>query len=149
MAGRIAIDERLFTWPSDSPALLGSRCAGGPGVGEDCGVATFPAQSNCPRCGDDMETVELPRRGTLWTWTTQGFRPKGPPEGYYLGPESEEEFVPYFLGYVELPDACKVETRLIGDAFEIGDEMELVVVPFRRDEDGNELMTFAFKKVEA
>ena len=141
MTSQIAIDEGLFTWPSEDPALLGSRCA--------CGVATFPAQSNCPRCGDDMEEIELPRRGTLFTWTTQSFRPKGPPEGYYLGPESEEGFVPYFLGYVELPDACKVETRLIGDAFEIGDEMELVVVPFRRDPQGNELMTFAFKKMDA
>jgi len=104
---QIAIDEGLFTWPSDDPALIGSRCA--------CGVTTFPSQSNCPRCGDEMTTVELPRRGSLWTFTTQGFRPKGPPEGFYLGPESDEDFVPYSLGYVELPDACKVETRLIGE----------------------------------
>jgi uncharacterized OB-fold protein len=141
MAGQIAIDERLFAWPSNSPALLGSRCA--------CAVTTFPAQANCPRCGNEMEVVELPRHGTLWTWTTQGFRPKGPPEGYYLGPESEADFVPYYLGYVELPGACKVESRLVGDSFEIGDEMELVVVPFRTDGDGNELMTFAFKRVAA
>lgn len=139
MSAQTSIDERLFTWPSDSPALIGSRCA--------CGVVTFPSQDACPRCGNVMETIELPTRGTLWTWTTQGFRPKGPPEGYYLGPESEQDFVPYFLGYVELPGHCKVETRLVGDGFTIGDEMELVIVPFRQDEDGNDVMTFAFTKV--
>lgn len=138
---QVAIDERLFTWPSDDPALLGSRCG--------CGVVTFPTQSNCPRCGADMEQVELPRRGTLWTYTTQGFRPKGPPEGYYRGPESDEGFVPYFIGYVELSGHCRVESRLVGDAFAIGDAMELVIVPFRTDDDGNELMTFAFKRVES
>lgn len=139
MAAQIAIDERLFTWPSDAPALLGSRCA--------CSTVAFPSQSNCPRCGSEMETVELPRRGTLWTFTTQSFRPKGPPEGMYAGPDTEATFVPYFLGYVELPGHCKVESRLVGDDFTIGDEMELVIVPFRTDEDGNELLTFAFKKV--
>lgn len=139
MTGRVAIDERLFTWPSDAPALLGSRCA--------CGTVAFPPQSNCPRCGGAMTTEQLPRRGTLWTFTTQGFRPKPPPEGYYLGPESDDDFVPYFLGYVELSGACKVETRLVGDDFTIGDEMELVIVPFRTDTNGNEIMTFAFRKV--
>ncbi len=139
MPGQIAIDERLFTWPSDAPVLIGSRSA--------CGTVTFPAQSNCPRCGGDMETIELPRRGTLWTFTTQGFRPKGPPEGQYLGDDTDETFVPYFLGYVELPGHCKVETRLVGDKFTIGDQMELVIVPFRRDGEAHELMTFAFKKV--
>ena len=141
MPQQIAIDERLFTWPAEEPALLGSRCA--------CGVATFPAQATCPRCGEELEVVELPPRGTLWTYTTQGFRPKGPPEGSYRGDDTDESFVPYFLGYVELPGYCKVETRLVGDAFEIGDEMELVIVPFRRNDAGDELMTFAFKKVNA
>jgi uncharacterized OB-fold protein len=139
---QIAIDERLFTWPSDAPVLLGSRC-------DSCGTVAFPSQDGCPRCGRDMETTELPTRGTLWTYTTQGFRPKGPPEGYYRGDDSDETFVPYFLGYVELPGHCKVETRLVGNAFEIGQEMDLVIVPFRTDDDGNELMTFAFKGVDS
>lgn len=96
-----------------------------------------------------METIPLPTRGTLWTWTTQGFRPKGPPEGHYRGDDTEETFVPYALGYVEIPGHCKVETRLIGESFEIGQEMELAIVPFRRDEDGNDVMTFAFRGVSS
>ena len=139
MSSQVAIDERLFSWPSDDPHLLGSRCA-------ECDVVTFPTQGSCPRCNSEaMTTVELPDRGTLWTYTTQGFRPKGPPEGGYLGDDTEETFRPYAIGYVELPGHCKVESRLVGEEFTIGMDMELVIVPFRKDEQGNEVMTFAFR----
>jgi uncharacterized OB-fold protein len=43
----------------------------------------------------------LARRGTLWTWTIQCFRPKSPP---YAG--DAESFEPYGVGYVELPARC-------------------------------------------
>lgn len=140
MATQIAIDDRLFTWPSDDPRLLGSKCAA-------CDTVTFPTQSGCPKCSsDDMQTIELPTRGTLWTWTTQGFRPKSQPEGYYNGEDTEDTFAPFGLGYVELPGACKVETRLVGeiDSFVVGMEMELRIVPWRTDEEGRQVMTYAF-----
>jgi uncharacterized OB-fold protein len=143
---QVAIDEQLFAWPSEHPCLFGSRCA-------ECATVTFPQQSSCPRCNaDEMQRVDLPRRGTLWTYTTQGFRPKAPPEGFFLGDDTEETFEPYALGYVELPEHCKVESRLVGaaiDDFEIGMEMELAIVPFRTDEHGNDVMTFAFQPVPA
>ena len=85
----------------------------------------------------------LSRTGTLWSYTVQGFRPKSP----YNGPD---EFEPYGVGYVELPGEVMVEARLTEndpDVLEIGDPMELVVVPFRRDDDGNDVVTFAFKRV--
>ena len=134
---QVPIDEGLFTWPSDEPRLVGSRCRA-------CGVVTFPRRSGCPKCNrEEMTETLLARRGTLWTWTTQGFLPKAP----YAGPETEESFEPYTIGYVELPGEVRVETRLTEndpDRLEIGMEMELVGVPFRRDEDGNEIVTFAF-----
>ena len=40
-----------------------------------------------------------PRRGRLWAWTTQDFPPPSPP---YAGPTGED-FVPFGVGYVELP----------------------------------------------
>ena len=60
------------------------------------------------------------------------------------------EFVPFGVGYVELPGEVKVETRLTESdpgALAIGMEMELTLVPFRTDEDGNEVVTFAFRPV--
>ena len=46
------------------------------------------------------------------------------------------------------PEEIEVETRLTEadpDVLARGAEMELVVVPFRTDDDGNEVVTFAFR----
>ncbi len=89
--------------------------------------------------------MELPRRGRVWSWTIQRFRPKSPP---YIGPEAFEAFA---IGYVELPDAVIVETRLTGvafDAIRIGMEMELVIMPFATDATGQPVLTYAFAPVQ-
>jgi uncharacterized OB-fold protein len=94
-----------------------------------------------------MEQELLDRRGTLWTWTTQGFLPKSPP---YAGPETPESFEPFGVGYVELAGQVKVEARLTESdpaKLRIGMAMEVVVVPLRTDADGNEIMMFAFRPV--
>ncbi len=137
---QVPIAEGLFTWPAEQPQLIGSRCS-------SCGAHTFPRQKGCPRCSrTEMEETLLASRGTLWTWTTQGFRPKSPPYG---GPETEETFTPFLLGYVELPGQLKVETRLVDVEIEqlrLGLAMELVIVPFRREGD-TEVVAFAFRPV--
>ncbi len=77
-----------------------------------------------------MAAVELADRGTLFTFTTQAFLPKEP----YTGPETEENFAGYALGYVELPGEVMVETRLTESdptKLRIGMPVQLVVVPFR------------------
>jgi uncharacterized OB-fold protein len=134
----VPVAEGIFTWPSDDPQLIGSRCAA-------CGIVTFPPQDSCPRCASTgMKEQLLPRRGRLWAWTTQEFPPPSPP---YAG-SNGDAFTPYGVGYVELPGEVKVETRLTEadpEALSIGMEMELVVVPFRTDDDGSEVVTFAFR----
>jgi uncharacterized protein len=135
---QVPVAEGLFTWPAAEPQLTGSRC-------EACGIITFPQQDSCPRCAaTTMVEQLLARRGRLWAWTTQDFPPPSPP---YAGPAGKE-FVPFAVGYVELPGEVKVETRLTEadpDALTLGMEMELVVLPFRTDDDGNEVVTFAFR----
>jgi uncharacterized OB-fold protein len=132
--GSLPVAEGLFSWPSDEPRLIGGRC-------RSCGTITFPKQGSCPRCtGSEVEEHPLDRRGTLWTFTVQGFPPKAP----YAGPEP---FTPYGVGYVELAGRVLVEARLTENdpaRLAIGAEMELVIVPFRRDEDGHDIVTFAF-----
>lgn len=126
------VDDSLFT--PDGTALLGSRC-------DDCGAHTFPRQGGCPRCtGSSMADVPLHREGTLWSFTIQGFRPKTP----YLGPD---EFEPYGVGYVELPGQLVVEARLTEndpDRLEIGMPMRMEMIPFRTDDAGEPVLTFAF-----
>jgi len=69
----------------------------------------------------------LPPRGTLWTWTTQGFEPKPP-----FIPDGDGEFEPYAVGYVEFPGYLRVEGRLTEaepDRLRIGMPMRVVAVP--------------------
>jgi uncharacterized OB-fold protein len=135
---RIPVAEGVFTWPADQPRLIGSRCT-------ECGIVTFPSQDSCPRCASTgMGEHALARRGRLWAWTTQEFPPPSPP---YTGPTGDD-FVPYGVGYVELEGEVRVETRLTEtEGLETGMDMELVLVPFRTDDEGNEVVTFAFRPV--
>ena len=128
------VDDTLLIEDTDGIALLGSRC-------DDCGAYTFPRQGGCPRCaGTSMRDVALARHGTLWSFTVQGFRPKPP----YTG---APEFEPFGVGYVELPGQLIVEARLTEadpDRLSIGMPVELRLVPFRRDEAGEPVLTYAF-----
>lgn len=134
---QIAFAPDVFTWPSDDPQLLGGRCA-------ECGSVTFPCPTSCARCGSvDVVSHPLPRHGMLWTFTTQGFLPKEP----YAGGETAETFEAFGVGLVQLGDEVRVEARLTEndpERLRIGMEMELRIVPFRTDDDGTEVMTFAF-----
>ncbi|MBW2388678.1 MAG: Zn-ribbon domain-containing OB-fold protein [Deltaproteobacteria bacterium] len=138
---RIPVQEGLFTWPSDEPQLIASRCSA-------CGDVAFPRQQSCPDCSsDDVDEILLSRRGTVWTWTIQNFPPPIPP---YAGSGDRDTFVPYGVAYIELPEGIRVEARLTEndpEKLSIGMEMELVVEKFASDDDGNELVTFAFKPV--
>ena len=134
----VPIAEGLFAGSLETPRLLGSRC-------EACGETTFPAQKGCPSCtSQKCEEIALSPRGTLWTWTIQNFPPPHP----YLG--DPENFVPFGVGYVELAEGVRVESRLTeSDAqrLSIGMEMELTLEPFGQDDEGREIVTFAFTPV--
>lgn len=77
----------------------------------------------------------------------QGFPPKAPP---YAGDADPKTFVPFGVGYVELPGQVKVEARLTEAdpaKLRIGMEMEMVIIPLHVDEIGQEVVTFAFAPV--
>ena len=138
MGNKVPIAEGLFTWPSDNPALLASRC-------RQCGIATFPAAESCMACScQEVSIEELPHKGTLWTWTVQQFMPKSP----YHSNETPETFKPYGVGYVELPGGVRVEGRLTENdpkKLHIGMEMELLFDTYRVEESGDEVISFFFK----
>jgi uncharacterized protein len=108
-----AIAEGLFT-DEQPPRLIGGR-------NRQTGRIVFP----CPP-GTDFEPYPLARRGRLWSYTVQRYRPKSPP---YAGPEA---FEPWAVAYVELPGETIVEARLANvslDAIAIGMELELTLLP--------------------
>lgn len=137
---QVAFSPDVFTWPDHDPQLIGGRCS-------ECSSITFPRPVSCARCGSvDVEEHLLPRTGTLWTFTTQGFLPKEP----YAGAETPESFRPFGVGLVQLGDEVRVEARLTEAdpaALSIGMPVVLTIVPFRTDPDGTDVMTFAFAPV--
>ena len=126
MTSTVPVAEGLFTWPSDEPRLIGSRCRA-------CGTTTFPTQASCPRCtGADMEEqLAAPDAARCGRFTVQGFRPKPP----YAGPE---EFEPYGVGYIELAGPGDGRVAADGERSRpAGDRQprwSWSIVPFRHDD---------------
>jgi hypothetical protein len=129
MSAPVPVAQGLWT-DEPQPRLIGGRHLA-------TGEIVFPmpggdaAQHHAP--------VALSRTGTLWSWTSQEFRPKSPP---YAGPEA---FVPFLLGYVELPGEVIVETRIEGAALselKLDMPMELVLTEFAPGR-----TTFAFRPI--
>jgi len=120
--------------PGDgAPRLEAGRC-------RDCSAVTFPLRERCPSCGGDLERFLLPERGTLWTWTTQGFEPPSPP---YLAEGSG--FEPFAVGYVEFDGLLRVEGRLTEsdpERLRIGMPMEVVALEL------GDRVTYAFNPVD-
>lgn len=136
----VAIDGDMLTLSPDGPVLTGTVC-------NQCGNHMFPSQRGCcVRCmSDDLQPVELGRDGTLWSWTIQAFPPKAPP---YIGDNDPATFVPYGVGYIELDGQLRLESRLtIADPeqLRIGMPMTLTTIPMTTNDDGDDVVTFAFK----
>ncbi len=117
-------------------SLLGSSCAG-------CGAHFFPRRAQCPNpaCGARaLEEVRLGRRGTLYSYTVQAYRP---PPLFRM-----DAWAPYALGLVELPEGLRVLAMLTGAdlaALRIGMPLELVTEPLFRDAQGREVHTFKYR----
>jgi len=130
-------------WSSDSsgvPHLVGARCP-------QCGTYVFPPrENNCPNpacAADELETVALSRRGTLWSYTENRYQPPVPyPQ--------VEQFEPFAVAAVQLADegiivlGKVVEGTLAAD-LTVGMEMELTTMPLYADDDGATRAVYAWK----
>lgn len=131
MSALTPVTEGLWT-DEAQPRLIGGRH-------RTTGEIVFPMPQGDP--AQHFEAVPLSRTGTLWSWTSQDFRPKSPP---YAGPEA---FTPFLIGYVELPGQVIVETRIEGANLadlSLGMAMELVIAEFAEGRS-----TFAFQPAGA
>lgn len=104
---------RLDNPQGTSGVLLGMRCL-------DCSVYVFGQAVFCQACtSDNLESVDLSRQGTLYSYTIV----RVPPEGW-PGP------VPYVLGEVELPEGPHVLAEVVGvedSDLRIGLDVELAL----------------------
>lgn len=128
VAEAVVVHEGLFE--DTPPRLLASHCPG-------CGHHHFPRASVCPYCAlSGSVRVELPGDGRLWAWTAVNAAPPG-----YRGD------VPYGFGVVELPQGLRVLGRLTEadpSRLTAGQPMHLVVVPLHTDDEGRQVVTYAF-----
>jgi uncharacterized OB-fold protein len=132
MPTRVPAIEGWFTTGDDgnAPALLGSRCT-------SCGTYAFPTETlSCrnPDCAStSFETVELSRRGRIWSYTDARYQPPAP----YV---AADPYVPFCLAAVELAaEQLVVMGQVVGDAtvadLAVGDEVELVVDTLYSEDD--------------
>ena len=124
MTDAAPVVEGWFTTGSE-PALIGRRCP-------ECGTYQFPPTGEwCPNPGcrsDTMETVELSRRGRVWSYTDAQYKPPAP----YV--PATEPFEPFAIAAVELEREKIVILGQVAASFgvadlQVGSEVELVVEP--------------------
>jgi len=129
MAERVPVRDGLFA-DTDPPALMGGRCG-------SCGRPHFPSSPMCPYCSSsDVSPERFTGPGRLWAHTAVTAAPPG-----YSGE------VPYGFGVVELPAGIRVVTRLTEPdpaRLDSGQSMSLVIVPLHVDDEGREVVTYAF-----
>lgn len=134
---RLPAVEGWFTTGEDgaAPALLGSRCSG-------CGTYAFPAESVAcknPDCAStSFDSVELSRRGRIWSYTDARYQPPPP----YV---AADPYVPFCLAAVELAAEKLVVLGQVTDGvgvsdLRVGDEVELVVDTLYATDDADYLV---------
>ena len=131
MSEALAVKEGLFEAGADGSArLICGHCAA-------CGRHHFPRAAVCPYCSaDDCGERRLGPCASIWLHTTVTNRPRG-----YRGA------VPFGFGVVELPEGLRVISLLAEtDAARrrFGQPGRLVVHPLHRDDDGRQVVTYAF-----
>ncbi len=106
--------------------LIGGRCSA-------CGAEMFPAAPVCSACmSEDIVRVRMPRKGTLYAFSTVHVAPK-------------KWRLPMTIGYVDLPNGARVFTHLAGNDLAIGDTVEVGIGVVGADRDGS-IETFVFRK---
>jgi uncharacterized protein len=137
--------EGWFTTGEDggAPALLGSRCRA-------CGTFAFPAETQyCrnPDCTSSaFETVELSRRGRIWSYTDARYQPPVP----YV---AADPYVPFCLAAVELAAEKlvvmgQVTAGVTVADLSVGDEVELVIETLY-SEDGTDYLVWKWQPLGA
>src|SRR3954465_2993905 len=128
MSASPAVEGWFTTGPE--PTLLGSRCT-------TCTtVSSPPASGFCrnPDCGgEEFETTELSRRGTVWSYTDAQYQPPAP----YV--PASHPYVPFALAAGALSEGLVVLGQLaegydVADV-RVGSEVELVVERLYSDDE--------------
>ena len=138
---QLPVAKGLFTWPSDDPRFIATRC-------KSCGDVFFPAGEFCanPNCtGTEVEEILLSKRGKLYSCSIQYYQPPKP----FVAPDP---FVPFAVGIVEFPEGIRILGQLIDcdpeKDLKIGMDIEMLVEKLDEDAQGNEFVAWKFRPVK-
>ena len=130
---KVPIVEGLFTWPSDRPQLIGSKCS-------VCGSVQFPKSNVCdnPDCDHSKppDEILLSTEGTLYSYTIHQYDLREP-FSYHKAP--------YAIGAIELSEGVNVVARLAtteGERLKIDMRMGFKVGKLYEDEEAIYLTYF-------
>jgi uncharacterized OB-fold protein len=135
----IPVIDGLFTWPSDNPQLIGTKCI-------SCNSIYFPNKQSCnnPKCKEKkVQEILLNTEGTLWSFTVMRYPPSPP--------FKTDKKPPYPVGIIELPEGIRVLGLLTECKYEeltIGMKMKLAIERLFTNEDGQEVVTWKFKPID-
>ena len=123
--------EAVQTRTDGKPYLVGSAC-------RRCGARVFPPVAVCPEClSEDLESLDLSRRGTLYSFSTVHVAPRG-------------WNVPYVAGYVDLPEGVRVFAHVVGaesESLDMDMAVELTIADLGVDAEVASFASYAFTPV--
>jgi len=134
---RIPALNDLFEVDAEGARLLSARC-------NECGTYFFPRYHAQHRPGCSRKSVEnvlLSKRGKLASYTIQRYM--CPPPFKTSG-----DITPYGIGLAEFPEGIQIAGLIVEsdlDALEIGQEVETTTYTLYQDEDGRDVLTWAFR----
>ena len=138
---QVIVMDGLFDWPSDDPRLLATRC-------KSCGACFFPRTFTCqnPDCKEkEIENIKLSKKGKLWSWTTQYYKPPDP----FI---ATDPYKPFAVGLVAFPEGVKVIGIVTGVTdpdkdLKIDMEVEVIADKLFVDEKGNDVIGWKYRPI--
>jgi uncharacterized OB-fold protein len=130
----------LFTISEEGVHLMSAKCG-------SCGTFFFPRyheqhRPGCTRQG--VEKVSLSRQGRLSSYTIQ----------YYMPPppfKTQKDITPYIIGLVEFSEGIQVAGIVVAcpsDELKTGMEMETTTFTLYRNDEGQDIVTWAFRPIK-
>jgi uncharacterized OB-fold protein len=127
----LAATRHLRNLENESITLVGTVCG-------ECGFRVFPPVTICPSClSNNVRETDLPRKGTLYSFTVTGAPSLG------IAP-------PVIMGFVDLDDEIRVFAHIDAPLNKLSCDMpvELVASPQIVAHGGVSVVDFKFKSIE-
>ncbi|MCR4443444.1 MAG: zinc ribbon domain-containing protein [Peptococcaceae bacterium] len=133
MGKQVLFWPELFKETDKGLVLVANKC-------KKCGAVSFPKNELCVFClGEEMEEVELSRKGILYSYTITRV-------------PVDKWTAPHAIGQISIPEnQLRIVAPLImedeNDTFNIGDELEMEIAKYWDDGD-NEVMGYKYRPVK-